>query len=74
MLDHGLCSQQLAAADAAAHIPGLHAQARRFGKPGGVRACAAFGGLTKHDQFKELKAGCEVCVHVACSLIAALAI
>ncbi len=36
------------------------AQARRFGKPGGVRACAAFGGLSKLDQFRDLKAGCEV--------------
>jgi ATP-dependent RNA helicase DDX42 len=35
---------------------------RRFGKPGGLRACAAFGGLSKLDQFKDLKAGCEVCL------------
>ena len=47
----------------------LRAQARRFGKPGGVRACAAFGGLSKHDQFKELKAGCEV--RVTCCRVAA---
>ena len=49
----------------------LRAQARRFGKPGGVRACAAFGGLSKHDQFKELKAGCEVRLSNMLSSIAA---
>ncbi|KAK9845852.1 hypothetical protein WJX81_004205 [Elliptochloris bilobata] len=40
----------------------IHKEARKFGKPGGVRACAAFGGLSKLDQFRELKAGCEVAV------------
>lgn len=28
----------------------------------GLRAVAAFGGLSKFDQFKELKAGCEIAV------------
>lgn len=34
--------------------------AGRFGKPYGLSVCAAFGGLNKHQQFKDLKAGCEV--------------
>lgn len=35
---------------------------RRFAKPYGIKVCAAFGGLNKYDQFKELKAGAEVAV------------
>ncbi len=35
--------------------------AGRFGKPYNLSVCAAFGGLSKHTQFKELKAGAEVC-------------
>ena len=34
--------------------------AGRFGKPYSLGVCAAFGGLSKQQQFKELKAGCEV--------------
>lgn len=34
--------------------------ADRFGKVYGLRTCAAFGGLSKHQQFKELRAGVEV--------------
>ncbi|PRW59097.1 DEAD-box ATP-dependent RNA helicase 24 [Chlorella sorokiniana] len=40
----------------------IHKEARRFGKPYGLSVCAAFGGLNKHQQFKDLKAGCEVAV------------
>lgn len=35
-------------------------RAGRFSKPYGLGVCAAFGGLSKHQQFKDLKAGCEV--------------
>ena len=38
----------------------IHKEARRFGKPYGLRVCAAFGGLSKYEQFKDLKAGSEV--------------
>ena len=34
----------------------------RFGKPYNLAICAAFGGLAKHQQIKELKAGAEVAV------------
>lgn len=34
--------------------------AGRFGKPYGLQVCAAFGGLSKHQQFKDLRGGCEV--------------
>lgn len=34
--------------------------AGRFGKPYNLQVCAAFGGLSKHQQFKDLRAGCEV--------------
>lgn len=38
----------------------IHAEARRLGRVYDLRVCAAFGGLNKHQQFKELKAGAEV--------------
>ena len=38
----------------------IHKEARRFSKPYGLRVCAAFGGLSKYEQFKDLKAGSEV--------------
>lgn len=38
----------------------IHKECRRFGKSYGLRMCAAFGGLSKLDQFKDLKAGSEV--------------
>ena len=38
----------------------IHREARRFSKPYGIQACAAFGGLNKYDQCKDLKAGSEV--------------
>ncbi|KIY92875.1 ATP-dependent RNA helicase DDX42 [Monoraphidium neglectum] len=40
----------------------IHKEARRFAKPHGLRICAAFGGLSKFDQVKELKAGTEAAV------------
>lgn len=40
----------------------IHKETRRFSKPYGLGVCAAFGGLSKHQQFKDLKAGCEVAV------------
>lgn len=36
--------------------------AGRFGKPYSLAVCAAFGGLSKQQQFKELRAGAEVAV------------
>ena len=38
----------------------IHRETRRFSKPYGIRSCAAFGGLNKYDQCKDLKAGAEV--------------
>ncbi|KAL4424909.1 hypothetical protein ABPG77_009638 [Micractinium sp. CCAP 211/92] len=40
----------------------IHKETRRFSKPYGLGVCAAFGGLSKHQQFKDLKAGCEVAI------------
>eukprot|EP00891_Asterochloris_glomerata_P004743 jgi/Astpho2/4743/gw1.00067.63.1_t len=40
----------------------IHRETRRFSKPHALQICAAFGGLSKHQQFKELKAGAEVAV------------
>jgi hypothetical protein len=39
------------------HVPGA---AGRFSKPYGLVVAAAFGGLSKSQQFKEMKGGCEV--------------
>ena len=38
----------------------IHREARRFSKGYGLRVCAAFGGLEKRNQVKDLKAGSEV--------------
>lgn len=38
----------------------IHKETRRFSKPYNLRVCAAFGGLSKYEQFKDLKAGSEV--------------
>jgi ATP-dependent RNA helicase DDX42 len=38
----------------------IHKETRRFSKPYNLRICAAFGGLSKYEQFKDLKAGAEV--------------
>ena len=40
----------------------IHKEARRFAKAYDLRVAAAFGGLSKFDQVKELKAGSEVLV------------
>eukprot|EP00873_Tetraselmis_striata_P024869 jgi/Tetstr1/445133/TSEL_032931.t1 len=40
----------------------IHKEARKFSKPYGLRTVAAFGGLSKHEQFKHLKGGSEVAV------------
>eukprot|EP00803_Ostreobium_quekettii_P011161 evm.model.scf_1154EXC.1 EVM.evm.TU.scf_1154EXC.1 scf_1154EXC:4363-16719(-) len=40
----------------------IHKQARIFSKPYGLVVCAAFGGLSKYEQFKNLKSGSEVVV------------
>ena len=37
-------------------------EARRFGKPYNLRIAAALGGMNKHEQFKDLKAGSEAAV------------
>ena len=41
----------------------IHKESRRFSKPYNLRVCAAFGGLSKYEQFKDLKAGAEVRLH-----------
>ena len=47
----------------AAQTAALPAQeARRFGKPYNLRVAAALGGMNKHEQFKDLKAGSEIAV------------
>lgn len=38
----------------------IHKETRKFSKPYNLRVCAAFGGLSKYEQFKDLKAGSEV--------------
>ena len=38
----------------------IHKEARRFGKPFGMRIAAGIGGLGKLEQFKSLKAGSDV--------------
>ncbi|MEW5300537.1 MAG: hypothetical protein WDW36_003465 [Sanguina aurantia] len=40
----------------------IHKEARKFAKPYSLRVAAAFGGLSKFDQVKDLKAGSEVAV------------
>lgn len=37
-------------------------EAKKFAKPHGIRVSAVYGGMSKFDQFKELKAGCEIVV------------
>ena len=37
-------------------------EARKFAKPYGVRCAGVFGGASKQEQFKELRAGAEVVV------------
>ncbi|XVF32906.1 hypothetical protein REPUB_Repub17cG0123200 [Reevesia pubescens] len=37
-------------------------ETKKFAKAYGIRASAVYGGMSKLDQFKELKAGCEIVV------------
>lgn len=37
-------------------------EAKKFAKLNGIRVAAVYGGMSKLDQFKELKAGCEIVV------------
>ncbi|AEC10828.1 P-loop containing nucleoside triphosphate hydrolases superfamily protein [Arabidopsis thaliana] len=37
-------------------------EAKKFSKAYGLRVSAVYGGMSKHEQFKELKAGCEIVV------------
>ena len=38
----------------------IHKEARKFGKPYNMRIAAGIGGLSKYEQFKDLKAGADV--------------
>lgn len=38
----------------------IHKETRKFSKPYQLRVSAAFGGLSKFEQFKDLKGGSEV--------------
>ena len=40
----------------------IYVEAKRFAKKFAVRVCPVYGGVSKNDQVKELKAGCEVVV------------
>ncbi|KAK9816276.1 hypothetical protein WJX74_010687 [Apatococcus lobatus] len=40
----------------------IHKEARKLAKPYKLRICAAFGGLSKYEQFKDLKGGSEMAV------------
>ena len=40
----------------------IHSEARRFGRAMGLRCVGVFGGCSKFEQFKGLKAGCELVV------------
>uniref|UniRef100_A0A1D1Y952 RNA helicase n=1 Tax=Anthurium amnicola TaxID=1678845 RepID=A0A1D1Y952_9ARAE len=40
----------------------IYLESKKFAKPHGVRVAAVYGGMSKLDQFKELKAGCEIVV------------
>ncbi|XP_010544963.1 PREDICTED: DEAD-box ATP-dependent RNA helicase 24 [Tarenaya hassleriana] len=37
-------------------------EAKKFSKSYGLRVSAVYGGVSKHEQFKELKSGCEIVV------------
>uniref|UniRef100_A0A7N0VHD9 RNA helicase n=1 Tax=Kalanchoe fedtschenkoi TaxID=63787 RepID=A0A7N0VHD9_KALFE len=37
-------------------------EAKKFSKSQGIRVCAVYGGMSKLEQFKELKVGCEIVV------------
>ncbi|PIA36967.1 hypothetical protein AQUCO_03100010v1 [Aquilegia coerulea] len=40
----------------------IYLETKKFAKPHGLRVSAVYGGMSKLDQFKELKAGCEIVV------------
>lgn len=40
----------------------IYVEAKKFAKAHGIRVSAVYGGMSKLDQFKELKAGCEIVV------------
>ncbi|KAK8913783.1 DEAD-box ATP-dependent RNA helicase 24 [Platanthera zijinensis] len=40
----------------------IYLEAKKFAKQNGLRVSAIYGGMSKHDQLKELKAGCDVVV------------
>ncbi|KAL2934956.1 DEAD-box ATP-dependent RNA helicase 24 [Bienertia sinuspersici] len=40
----------------------IYLEARKFAKPYGLRVSAVYGGMSKLDQFKELKAGAEIVI------------
>ncbi|MBT0984707.1 DEAD/DEAH box helicase, partial [Salmonella enterica subsp. enterica serovar Typhimurium] len=40
----------------------IYLESKKFAKSHGIRVSAVFGGMSKLDQFKELKAGCEIVV------------
>ncbi|KAJ4954494.1 hypothetical protein NE237_011277 [Protea cynaroides] len=40
----------------------IYLESKKFAKPHGIRVSAVYGGMSKLDQFKELKAGCEIVV------------
>ncbi|KAJ6791602.1 DEAD-box ATP-dependent RNA helicase 24 [Iris pallida] len=40
----------------------IYLEAKKFAKSHGIRVSAVYGGMSKLDQFKELKAGCDIVV------------
>ncbi|XP_051118766.1 DEAD-box ATP-dependent RNA helicase 24 isoform X1 [Andrographis paniculata] len=40
----------------------IYLEAKKFAKSHGIRVSAVYGGMSKLDQFKELKAGCEIVI------------
>lgn len=40
----------------------IYLEAKKFAKHNGLRVSAIYGGMSKHDQLKELKAGCDIVV------------
>ncbi|KAG1338805.1 DEAD-box ATP-dependent RNA helicase 24 [Cocos nucifera] len=40
----------------------IYLEAKKFAKPYGIQVAAVYGGMSKLDQFKELKAGCEIVI------------
>ncbi|KAG5251911.1 DEAD-box ATP-dependent RNA helicase [Salix suchowensis] len=40
----------------------IYLETKKFSKSNGIRVSAVYGGMSKLDQFKELKAGCEIVI------------